>query len=104
MNIKDFHKLCTDETIQMSDHCYKRCVERKITYDEIKTAILNGEIIEEYPADYPYPSDLILECRTGKPLHVVTGLSEDYLWIITAYHPDTDKWESDYKTRKEQDI
>ena len=55
MNINDLRKLCNDETIQISSHCYKRCVERKISYEEIKLCIKSGEIIEEYPEDYPYP-------------------------------------------------
>lgn len=101
MNIEDLRKLCTDETIQISDHYYKRCVERKITYNDIKNCILHGEIIEDYPNDYPFPSALVLECDFGNPLHVVAGLSVEYLWIITAYRPDAESWESDYKTRKE---
>lgn len=102
MNINDLRKLCHDDTIQISDHCYKRCVERGVSYENIKTCIMHGEIIEDYPDDYPYPSALVLECTVGKPLHVVAGLSEETLWIITAYHPDPDKWEADHKTRKEK--
>ncbi len=102
MNICDLRKLCFDETIQITDHCYKKLVERGIRYEEIKTCIQNGEIIEDYPNDYPYPSALVLECKIGNPIHVVAGLSEEYLWIITAYHPDPDRWEADHKTRKEK--
>lgn len=101
MTIDDLRRLCKDETIQISEHCYKRSVERKITYDEIKQCILSGEIIEDYPDDYPFPSALVLNQKTGKPLHVVAGLSEEYLWIIRVYRPESDKWESDHKTRKE---
>ncbi len=25
---------------------------------------------------------------------------DGFLWVITAYYPDTAKWESDFKTRK----
>ena len=35
-------------------------------------------------------------------LHVVCGLNEIELWIITAYYPDNIKWEDDLKTRKEK--
>ncbi len=101
MNINKMRILCTDETIQMTEHVHRRCRERHITLDEIKRCILYGEIIEKYPDDYPYPSALILECSVGKPIHVVAGLSDKYLWIITAYYPDSDKWENDFKTRKE---
>lgn len=48
--------LCKDETILMTKHVYNRCRERGIRYSDIKNAILNGEIIEQYPDDFPYPS------------------------------------------------
>ncbi len=34
-------------------------------------------------------------------LHVVCGINEIEVWIITAYYPDNIKWEVDLKTRKE---
>ena len=39
--------------------------------------------------------------NTKCPLHVVVGSNHEQLWIITAYYPSSDKWESDLKTRKE---
>ena len=35
-------------------------MERSIELTEIKQAIAKGEVIEDYPDDYPYPSCLIL--------------------------------------------
>lgn len=104
MNINDFRLLCTDESIQMTEHAHRRCRERNIKLDEIKQCISYGEIIEEYPEDYPFPSALIMECTVGKPLHIVAGICDNYIWIITAYRPDSIKWENDFKTRKEQQI
>lgn len=101
MNIEDIRSLCTDETIVITQHMTKRIHERGIQYTEIKNAILNGEIIEEYPDDYPYPSCLILNIPANhKNIHVVTGITEDRLYIVSAYYPSLDKWEADYKTRK----
>ena len=78
-----------------------RCEERGIEYERLKEVILNGEIIEQYPNDYPYPSCLMLHSFANNiHLHVVIGLGEGLLWLITAYYPDDDEWESDYKTRK----
>jgi hypothetical protein len=61
---------------------------------------MSGEIIEQYPDDYPYPSVLILGYSDGKPLHVVTGVGGEKVWLITAYFPTLAQWENDYKTRK----
>jgi hypothetical protein len=37
------------------------------------------------------------------PLHVAVGVDDDRLWLITAYYPTLDIWESDYCTKKEAD-
>ncbi len=66
-------------------------------------AILNGQIIEEYENDYPYPSCLIFGTTLNKKvLHIVCGTNENEVWIITAYYPDSMEWNSDFKTRKEK--
>ncbi|WP_295919628.1 DUF4258 domain-containing protein [Anaerovibrio lipolyticus] len=91
-------KLCQDGKVEWTNHVAQRLLQRGITRQEVKQAILMGEIIENYPDDYPYPSCLILG---GNHIHVVCGIGEGRLWIITAYRPSLEKWESDLKTRKE---
>jgi len=59
-----------------------------------------GEIIEQYPDDYPYPSTLILGFADALALHIVIGVGNGNTWLVTAYYPDEDKWENDFKTRK----
>ena len=68
---------------------------------DVENAIMAGEIIEQYPNDYPNPSCLVLGVtRKDEVIHVVCGLCEDTVWMITAYVPDLSIWESDFKTRK----
>ena len=76
--------------------------ERMIESVDLEEAIYNGSIIEPYPDDPRGPSCLILGFSTcRKPLHIVCGnLKEDELLIITAYEPDPEEWEMDWKTRK----
>ncbi|MCM1335667.1 MAG: DUF4258 domain-containing protein [Eubacterium sp.] len=82
----------------------KRFKERGIKLSYARNALLNGEIIEQYPSDYPYPSCLVLGFSDGaKPIHVCLGLGDDKLWVITAYYPDINVWESDFKTRRKAD-
>ena len=70
---------------------------------DVLNALLNGEIIEEYKDDYPYPSCLVFGMTIdNKVIHVVCGVNEIEVWIITAYYPDNIKWEDDLKTRKEK--
>ena len=34
------------------------------------------------------------------PLHIVASHHENYIYLITAYRPDSAQWEADWKTRK----
>jgi len=102
LTIDALQKLCNDQAILMTKHAVVRMRERDIALDDIKAAIRNGEIIAQYPDDYPYPSCLVLgHCTSSRHVHVVAGIAGTSLWIITAYFPDKTKWEADYKTRKE---
>ena len=90
---------------QMTQHAELRRRQRGISVPDIKHAILTGEIIEDYPDDYPFPSCLILgSAEHGEPLHVVCGVGGGILYVITTYHPSPDKWEPDWKTRKESNV
>lgn len=77
-----------------------RMVERNISREDVKKAILGGTIIEEYPDDYPLPSCLILGFSNSTPLHVVLAVEENAIIIISVYIPDSIKFESDFQTRR----
>ena len=101
MTIQEFRQYCHDDSIQVTAHALQRMRERNITIEKINSCILNGEIIEEYPDAYPFPAALIMESGTERPLHIAAGIGDNELWVITAYYPDSEKWESDFKTGKE---
>lgn len=98
MRITDLFGPLRSDSFVVTAHCMKRMIERGIALSEVKDAILCGEIIEDYPDAYPYPCCLIL----GNRLHVVAGLGEGVLWLVTVYKPDSAQWEDDLKTRKER--
>lgn len=84
-------------------HAAKRLEQRGISLKEVMDCIMTGEIIEQYPNDYPYPSCLALGNKnTSKPLHAVIGTNGEQLWIVTAYYPAREKWHDDLKTRREE--
>ena len=102
LDILELRKLCIPKNIRITLHAAKRLEQRGIFLKDVISCIMNGEIIEQYPDDYPYPSCLILGMSIeDKYLHVVIGNHESDLFLITAYFPSFDKWESDFKTRKE---
>lgn len=97
-------RLCAARKIQMTDHALKRAIERSISLEkDIIPALLDGEIIEEYPEDYPYKSYLILGATINQTyIHIVCAVGENVLWIITEYFPDEKEWKADFKTRKKE--
>lgn len=102
LDIDKIKQMVKNGKIRWTNHVIIRLFQRDIMQVDVENAILNGEIIEEYKEDYPYPSCLIFGINLkNEILHVVCGLSEIELWIITAYYPDNIKWEEDKKTRRE---
>lgn len=103
LKTSDLRKICVPENIEITIHVAKRLEQRNISINDVISCIHEGEIIEQYPDDYPYPSCLILGLSVKqKYIHVVVGSNLKTLWIITAYYPDSNKWKEDLKTRKEE--
>jgi hypothetical protein len=74
--------------------------ERMISAAEVRDVVHNGTVIEEYPEDIRGRSCLLMRFVNDRCLHVVCAPKSDYLAIITAYIPDNNQWEADFKTRK----
>jgi hypothetical protein len=89
--------------IQWHLHALERFLERGISRAEVISAILQGEVIEVYTTDRPYPSGLILHVET-EPVHVVAAAEsvDSVCHVITAYRPDLERFEADYKTRRKK--
>ena len=83
-------------------HAIERMFQRDISEKQVEEIIENGEIIESYIDDTPYPSFLTLGYADGIALHVVYAKdTEDNVIVITAYKPNLTKWQEDLKTRKD---
>lgn len=90
-----------DDMIMFSNHALERLRQRGIMQRDIRNCIMTGEIIEQYPDDFPFPSCLIYGTdKVGNVLHVVASDEGTASRIITAYYPNTEKFEADLKTRK----
>jgi len=101
MTIENIAKLCNEKSVRWTGHILERIFRRGISMDDVRNALTNGEIIEQYPNDYPFPSCLVLGyTKTGKALHIVCGSNETELWLITAYIPNITVWTEDLKKRK----
>lgn len=71
-----------------------------ISTADVRRALEEGEIIEDYPEDARGHSCLILgKSGDGKAIHIVCAPKDEYLAVITAYIPDEAQWSKDFRTR-----
>ncbi|MDR4497672.1 MAG: DUF4258 domain-containing protein [Candidatus Scalindua sp.] len=99
MEIKPIQDKILKGIYRFSDHAVKQMIKRSITRNEIEYALINGEIIEEYPYDKYSPSCLIYgKTENRRNLHVQLSIPPAVL-IITTYDPDPKEW-IDYKIRR----
>ncbi len=89
-----------------TEHALKEMLEDELDIDDVKHAAQQGETIETYPNDKPYPSELKLYFSgfwNNQPIHVVCATDDNnYIRIITTYKPDPAKWVDNFKTRKKK--
>lgn len=103
LNIEDLRNLYGQDKVFFTAHVIQRCKQRDIKPHDIRNCIMGGEIIEQYPDDFPDPSCLVFGYTLkDKVLHVVISSNEESAKIVTAYFPNSEKFEDDMKTRKER--
>ena len=83
-------------------HAIQRMFQRHISKDDVRHALENGETIETYPQDTPYPSRLVLGWCGSRPVHVVVADNAQgrETVVITVYEPDLTEWEPGFKRRQ----
>lgn len=88
--------------VRISDHADEEMQNDFFTLDDIFSFVINGEIIENYPGDKPFPSCLIFGMSLqNEPIHSVWGFNNKNAWavLITAYRPDSNLWQN-FRVRK----
>ena len=91
------------ENYQFRKHALERASERGIQPLDVKEALLSGNIIEDYPDDQRGHSCLVCgKTLLGHYLHVVCGLFDDIVWIVTAYEPEREDWIDNITRRSAQ--
>ena len=102
IDINDLRRYYEQGRVIITIHAQERLRQRGIRAKDVRNCVMSGEIIEQYPDDFPFPSCLIFGYDVGgKILHVVMSDEGTESRIITAYYPDNIKFENDLKTRRE---
>jgi len=86
---------------EFSKHAVDQTLLRDIRVQDVRDAIANGQVIEDYPDDKYGPSCLVLGfTKALRPLHIQCSYpSRPKVKIVTLYEPDPDLW-IDSKTRR----
>jgi len=81
-------------------HAIQRMAQRGISVGDVRCILETGQVIEDYPNDFPYPSALVLGWIDGRAMHVVAATTPSEKIVITVYEPGPSRWEADWKRRK----
>lgn len=101
MTIEKIRRLIEEKSIKWSTHCLEKMGERDISIEDVKHCVAEGEIIEDYPDDFPFPSCLVFgHAVNERTIHVVVGCNETTVYFITVYIPNIIEFEDDLKTRR----
>ena len=83
-------------------HAVERMAQRGVSEEDVMHVLLTGESIQVYADDTPFPSELILGWRDGRPLHIIvaTDSIQRRKIVITVYEPHPGQWEADFRRKK----
>ncbi len=101
MDIENIINAIRESRVRITDHADEEAFDDSLTYDEIYYSVFQGEVIENYSNDKPYPSCLIMGKNfSGEPIHSVWAFNIENLWaaLITVYRPNPERW-IDWKVR-----
>lgn len=90
------------DNYMLTRHAKEEMMTDNLALADILASVKRGEIIEDYPKDFPFPSCLIFgENDKGEPIHTIWGYDRErqLAILITTYRPDPKRW-IDFKKRR----
>jgi hypothetical protein len=92
--IEEIRERVKQNKFEFSQHAVDQSILRQITVQELREAIAQGKIIEDYPNDKYGASCLLLGfTANNRALHIYSSYpSRPLLKIITIYEPDPNWW------------
>ena len=104
MELQEIVTSIRERRFRITDHADEEIQADHLSFDEVFLSVLQGEIIEAYPTDKPYPSCLIFGRNfNGEPIHSVWAYNHETGWavLVTVYRPDPARW-IDWRERKKR--
>lgn len=91
--LADIREAARNKNLEMSLHAIQEAYEEAISPEEIRQALGNGLIVEDYPEHRRGACCLIYgDTNTHRPLHIVCTSQRKPALIITVYEPRLPKW------------
>lgn len=87
MDIETIKAKVHQNKLVFSSHAEEERMDEGLTVEEVITAILNDEILEQYPDTGRGISCLVLGFVGEKPIHIVCGWRGDSVAVVTVYIP-----------------
>lgn len=100
MTIHEIKQCLIEKSYEFSFHAQQERLEDDLDITDIEAAMMNGEVLEDYPDDPRGESCLLLGYVGEHPLHIVVGWArmklrdKKALRIITVYVPRSPKWQT----------
>jgi len=104
MDIELIRRAILERRVNITEHADEELAADHISNEELFHSVLTGEIIEDYPDDFPFPSCLIYgRDQRGRPIHSVWAYAqaERLAILVTAYVPDPARW-IDFRIRRKR--
>ena len=96
MDIQIIRRVVRQEGYRLTTHASIEAMKDGISPADIRYAMFQGKIIEEYPErEYPGIETCLIYAMlpTKIPVHIVVDLVvEQAIVVVTAYVPDRDRW------------
>ena len=64
------------DRVVFTGHAVQRMFERRIQKGQIRDLLQSGEVIADYPNDFPFPSSLLLAFLGDRPIHMVVAFDD----------------------------
>ena len=97
-------ELLQQGNIRISEHGYDELAADGVTVREIMAGVLNAVVLSDYPTYPKGPCVLTLQQDgDGRPIHVVWGIPRGLTSpavLVTAYRPDPERWEDDFRRKR----
>ena len=88
------------DELRITIHGHQEMADENILYDDLRQAIIDGRVMENYPEHQRGPCCLLCGKTAGdRYLHIVCTTSLEAAIIITVYEPKPPKWITPFQRR-----